>query len=157
MFCSNKNQIISLYKVCHNTRKRLPPGKSNAKMCNSFVSQEKERKNSHKNVRKTYYWKLIFVICSYSTWASRHIGTKSTQDTLVREHVSTQSTLAHEHVSTQNTLAHEHVSTQGTLASDHASTQGTLTREYVSTQGTLARDHVRHAIQQTRLNLVNRH
>ena len=76
-----------ILQVCHSTRNRLPPGKSNARIYNSFISQEKERKNNHKSVRKTYYWKLIFVIYSYSTWARRHLGTKSTQGTLQCKHV----------------------------------------------------------------------
>ena len=60
--------------------------------CTSFISQVKERKNNNKNVRKTYYWKFIFVICIYSTYACRNLGTKSTQGTFAREHVSTQRT-----------------------------------------------------------------
>ena len=63
-----------------------------ARMYNSFISQEKERNNNHESVRKTYYWKFIFVICSYSTYACRNLGTKSTQGTFAREHVSTQRT-----------------------------------------------------------------
>ena len=96
-------------------------------MYNSFISQEKERKGNHKNVRKTYYCKLVFVICSYSTCRRTHVGIKSTQ----------------------GTLAQEHVSTQGTFSREHVNTQGTLAREHVSMQGTLARGHVRHTIQQT--------
>ena len=49
-------------------------GKSNARMYNIFISQEKERKKNQKNVRKTYYWKLIFVICGYSTWSCERVG-----------------------------------------------------------------------------------
>ena len=72
-------------------------------MYNSSISQEKERKNNNKNIRKTNYWKFIFVICIYSTYACRNLGTKSTQGTFAHGQVSTQGTLAREHLSTQRT------------------------------------------------------
>ena len=68
-------------------------------MFNSFISQEKDKEQSQ-NVRKTCYWKRIFVI---SVIAREHVGMQSTQRTLVREHVDTPDTLAREHVSTQGT------------------------------------------------------
>ena len=40
--------------------------------CAAVLFHRKKTKNNHKNVRKTCYWKLIFVICSCSTWAGRH-------------------------------------------------------------------------------------
>ena len=124
-------------------------------MYNSFILQGKERKNNHTNVRKTYYWKSIFVICCYSTWKRRHLGTKtrkaryhvSTQDILAREHVSFQSTLARGHVSTQGTLARGHVSIQSTLAGGHvrhARHVGTRVRKHSKHVGTWARKHSKH-------------
>ena len=78
--------------------------------------------------------------------AREHVGTQSTQDTLVPEHTYMEDTLAREHISTQGTLAREHLSIKGTLAREHVSIQGTLTREHISTQGTLPCEHVRHTI-----------
>ena len=71
--------------------------------CTTFLFHRKKTKNNNKNVRKTCFLKLIFVI------SREHVSTQSTQDTLAREHVNTQGTLAREHVSTQDTLAREHV------------------------------------------------
>ena len=103
---------------------KASPGKSNARMYNSFISQEKERKSNHKKQRKDIIENLFLLFVAI---AREHVDTKSTQGTL-----------AHDHVSTQSTQEHEHVSTQGALA-----------REHVSTKSTLARGHVRHAVQQT--------
>ena len=63
---------------------------------------------------------LLFVVI-----ARDHVGTKSTQGMLLREHVSMQDMLGREQVSMQGMLAREHVSTQGTLARKHASHVGT--------------------------------
>ena len=71
-----------------------------------FISQEKDKGQSQK-CKKTCQWKLIFVICSYGTWArrhakhARHIGKWSRRHT---RHVGT---------NIQGTLAHEHKSKQG--------------------------------------------
>ena len=48
-----------------------------------FLFHRKKTKNNNKNVRETCYWKLIFVICSYITWArkhARHFGTWACKD-----------------------------------------------------------------------------
>ena len=98
-------------KSCNNISKsKIKP------RCATVLFGRKKTKNNHKNVRKTCYWKLIFVICSYSTWTrrhakhTRHVATWArTQDTLTREYVSTKDTLAREHVSTQGTLGREHI------------------------------------------------
>ena len=84
--------------------------------CTTVYFTRKRQRKSTKNLKKTCYWKLIFVI-----WviAREHVGAQSTQGTLAREHVSTQGTLALGHIRTQDTLACEHVSTQGTLAREH--------------------------------------
>ena len=102
-------------------------------MYSSFILQEKERKNNHANVRKTYYWKRIFVICCYSTWRRRHLGTKTRQ---ARYHVSTQDILAREHVSFQSTLARGHIR--------HARHVGTKVRKHSKHVGTWARKHSKH-------------
>ena len=111
-----------MYKVCHSTRWKLPPGKSNARIYNCFISQEKERKNHYKNVRETYYWKLIFVICSYSTWARRH-----------EKHAR--------HVGMWALKQARHV---GTWAREHARHVGTRARKHARHVGTWAHKHARH-------------
>ena len=73
--------------------------------CTTVLFHRKMTKNNHKNERKICYWKLVFVICSYSTWARRHA--KQGMSTWPREHVDTLDTLAPEHVSKQSTLARE--------------------------------------------------
>ena len=97
-----------LYKVCHSTRWKLPPGKCNARIYNSFISQEKERKDHYKNVRVTYYWKLIFVICSYSTWARRHEKHARHVGMWAREHARHVGTRACKHARHVGTWAHKH-------------------------------------------------
>ena len=98
-----------------------------------FYFTGKERKNNHKSARKTYYWKLIFVICSYSTWARNHLGTKSTQGTLPREHAR--------HVAT---WARNHARRVGTWARTHARHVGTWARKYARHVGTCAHKHAKH-------------
>ena len=39
--------------------------------CTTVLFQRQKAKNNHKNVRKIRYWKLIFLICSYSTWVRK--------------------------------------------------------------------------------------
>ena len=121
-------------------------------MYNSFISQEKERKSNHKNVRKTYYWKLIFVICSYSTWSCRHAKYARQVGTWARKYARH---VGRKNVSTQDALTPEHVNTQGTLVREHVCTQDTLARERQSTQGTLAGGHVRHVIYTLQCGIVN--
>ena len=104
----------------------------------SIISQEKDKKST-KNLSKTCHWKLIFVICSYSTWARRHARQFDTWARKARYHNCTQGTLASKHISTQNTLSREHVSRQDTLARKHARNVGKWSRKYAKRVGTWAR------------------
>ena len=88
-------------------------------MYNSFISQEKTKSNL-KNVRKTCYWKLIFVICSYSTWRfkdARHVDT-----------------WPHKHARHVGTWARKHARHVGTRARKHARHVGTWARKLARTR-----------------------
>ena len=127
--------------------------------CTSILFHRKKTKNNHKNVRRTCYWKLIFVICCYSTWArkhtkhARHVGKWACKARKARKHARHIGTWARKHARHVGTWARKHarhVSTRvekharhvATMAGEHVSTQDTLSREHVSTQGTVARGHV---------------
>ena len=59
--------------------------------CTTFLFYRKKTKNNNKNVRKTCYWKLIFVI------SREQVGTQSTQGTWARKHARHVGTWARKH------------------------------------------------------------
>ena len=105
-------------KFCNNINK----SKINPR-CATVLFGRKKTKNNHKNVRKTCYWKLTFVICSYSTWTrrhakhARHVATWARKawarrharhvDTWVRKHERHTGTWAHKHARHVGTWAHK--------------------------------------------------
>ena len=80
--------------------------------CTAVLFHRKKIKNNHKNVRKTCYWKLIFVICSYSTWR-------------------------HKHARHAGTWAHKHARHVGTRARKHAKHVGTWARKASNLAGSI--------------------
>ena len=92
--------------------------------CKTVLFHREKRKNNRKSVRKTYYWKLIFVICSYSTWTRRHVGTKKHA-----RYVGTYARKARWHVRTQDTLARKHARHIGTWARKHTRHVSTWARK----------------------------
>ena len=57
----------------------------------TFLFHRKKANNNNKNVRKTWYWKLIFVI------SREHVGTQSTRGTWARKHARHVGTWARKH------------------------------------------------------------
>ena len=131
--------------------------------CTTVLFHRKKTKNNHKNVRKTCYWKLIFVICSYSTWARRHASTQGTPapkaskmwarryaihvGMWVRKHGRYVATSACKHTKHVGTLVREHVRKAkhvGTWARKHAKHIGTWARKHAKHVGLWARKHARH-------------
>ena len=103
--------------------------------CTTVLFHRKKTKNNHKNIRKTCYWKLIFVICSI---VRQHVDMQSTLGTLTRWHVSTQSTQG------VRKWARRHPRHVGTWARDQARHVGTWEREYSRHFDTWALKHARH-------------
>ena len=106
-------------------------------MYNSFISLEKDNEQSQ-NVTKTCYWKLIFVIRSYSTWARRHAKHASHVGTWARRHAST---WAHMHARHVGNWVRKHARHVGTWARKHARHVGT----WVSKARNLADSRERHS------------
>ena len=101
--------------------------------CTTVLFHRKKTKNNHKNVRKTCYWKLVFVICSYSTWACRHAK--------YERHVGTWTRKTRKAVGTWARKQARHVRT---WARKHARHVGTRVRKARKHFSTLARKHSRH-------------
>ena len=106
--------------------------------CTGVLFHRKRTKNNQKNVRKTCYWKLIFVICSYSTWRhenTRHIGMWP------RKHARHVDTWAHKRT---RHMTRKHTRHAGTWACKHARHVGTWAHKHARHVGTWARKHPRH-------------
>ena len=112
-------------------------------MYNSFISLEKDNEQSQ-NVTKTCYWKLIFVIRSYSTWARRHTKHASHVGTWARRHARHVDTWARMHARHVGTWAGKHARLVGTWAHMHARHVGNWVRKHARHVGTWARKHARH-------------
>ena len=108
--------------------------------CTAVLFHRKKTKINHKNVRKTCYWKLIFVICSYSTWRRKHARNVGTW---ARNHVRHVGTWARNHARHVGTWARNHARHAGTWARKHARNVGTRARKHVRHVGTWARKHAR--------------
>ena len=76
--------------------------------CTTFLFHRKKTKGNLKNVRKTCYWKLIFVICSYSTWARRYEKQARHVITWARKHIRQVGTWAGKHARHAGTWARKH-------------------------------------------------
>ena len=73
-----------------------------------FYFSGKPQRKSAENLSKTCYWKLIFVIWSYSMWAlryARHVGTWARKHS---RHIGTWARKTRWHVSTQDTWSRKH-------------------------------------------------
>ena len=92
--------------------------------CTTVLFHRKKTKNNHKNVRETCYWKLIFVICNYSTWArrhakhARHVGTwgRKARKAWARRHPRHVDTWARKHVRHVSMWPRKHSRHAGTWA-----------------------------------------
>ena len=80
--------------------------------CKTVLFHRKKTKNNHKNVRKTCYWELIFVICSYSTWVRGHAKHAKDVGTWARRPAGHVGKWAHEHAMHVGTWAHKQQSSE---------------------------------------------
>ena len=97
--------------------------------CTTFLFHRKKTKGNLKNVRKTSYWKLIFVICSYSTWARRYEKQARLVVTWVRKHVRQVGTWAGKYARHAGTWSRKHTRHAGTWARKHARQVDTWARK----------------------------
>ena len=91
--------------------------------------RRKKTKNNHKNARKTCYWNINFVICSYSTWARRHVKHAKYVGTWARKHARHVDTWAHKHARRIGKWARKHARYGGTGARKHKRHFGTWARK----------------------------
>ena len=72
--------------------------------CTTVLFHRKKTKNNHM-LLKTCYWKLIFVICSCSTWTCKHAKHARHIDTWARKHARYVATWARKHARHAGTWA----------------------------------------------------
>ena len=101
--------------------------------CITFLFHKKKTKNNNKNVRKTCYWKLIFVI------SREHVGTQSTQGTWACTHARHVGMWACKYARHVGTWARKHSRHVGTWARKARNLADSLSSVYLRL-GAMTRD-----------------